>query len=62
MDKAIKFPCPRCGEALEKIFFIEKEYRKGIPTGRIRRAVSHLECPVCGHREVVDDSLDGPWY
>lgn len=58
--------CPICGTELEPIFFIEYEYEtiRGnlIKTGRKRRAVSHLECPYCFHKECVDDTFDGVWH
>lgn len=54
--------CPKCGEKMLPVWFTEKEYSKsGFPTGRKRKACSHLECPNCFQKEVVDDSLDGPW-
>lgn len=59
--------CCKCGNTeLAPVYFTEYEEEKVagvfIRTGRKRRAVSHLECDVCGHRECVDDSFDGPWY
>lgn len=58
--------CERCGAALEPVFFTEEEtktvYGSLIKTGRTRKACSHLECPVCGKKECVDDTFDGPWH
>ena len=58
--------CPRCETKMLPVWFTEKEYRTTgygaqIPTGRTRRAVSHLECSCCGHNEIVDDSFDEPY-
>lgn len=57
--------CSKCSVPLEPVWFTEEEYEvvNGImyKTGRKRRAVSHLECPCCLNREIVDDSFDGPW-
>lgn len=58
--------CEECGHQMEKVMFTEKEQRLTsagyyYETGRERIACSHLECPECGHREVVDDTFDGPW-
>lgn len=57
--------CEDCGCNLEPIWFLEEEtivdsgcmYK----TGRVRRAVSHLVCPVCLHNYCVDDTFDGTW-
>lgn len=58
--------CSRCDAELVPVWFIEDEYKTehGITckTGRKRRAVSHLECPKCFKREVVDDSFDEAWH
>lgn len=55
--------CPICGADLEPVRFIEEERDiHNRNTGRVRDAVSHLECVVCGKRQIVDDSFDGPWY
>lgn len=58
--------CPICNTEFEPVFFIEYEYEtiKGnlFKTGRKRRAVSHLECPHCFHKECVDDTFDGAWH
>lgn len=59
-----------CGSALMPIWFTEEEYESisysggsmSVRTGRKRHAVSHLECPMCGRKECVDDSFDGPWH
>ena len=55
--------CCYCGTALEAVWFVEYEYEyDGIrKTGRKRDNISHLECPLCGEREVIDDSFAGPW-
>lgn len=58
--------CSKCGANLEPVFFTEEETKtaNGImyKTGRIRHAVSHLECPNCLTKACVDDTFDGPWY
>jgi hypothetical protein len=51
---------------MEAVYFVEDEYEVTSfgtrhKTGRWRRAVSHLTCPLCGKNECVDDSFDGPW-
>lgn len=55
----------RCGEWLEPVWFIEEErkFNVGYPvkTGRKRRACSHLECPRCMKKQIVDDSYDTKW-
>lgn len=57
--------CVECGYPLEPVYFEEKEEKivQGIriPTGRVRTAVNYLYCPMCGHKEVVDDTFDEPW-
>lgn len=58
--------CCICGGSMEKVMFIEKEHKTtsmGVvyETGRQRYACSHLECPECGYKEIVDDTFDGPW-
>ena len=57
--------CNICGCDLEPVLFIEDEIKtsNGIIhyTGRTRLAVSHLQCPRCRHKEIVDDSFDGEW-
>ena len=54
--------CVKCGGFLRPVWFIEKEYYRGYPTGRKRRAVSHLECEDCLRNVNVDDTFDGDWY
>ena len=55
--------CNKCDTALVPVYFIENEYdTANYTTVRKRQAVSHLECPRCGLRFVVDDSFDGNWY
>lgn len=52
-----------CGGRLVKIMFEEQERNKhNIPTGRYRRACSHLTCEDCLKNVCVDDTFDGPWY
>lgn len=53
--------CCCCGTALEAVWFVEYEYDGMRKTGRKRDNISHLECPFCGKREVIDDSFAGPW-
>lgn len=57
--------CDRCDVPLVPVFFTEEEYNhiggSRIRTGRKRRAVSHLICPICLQEMIVDDSFDGPW-
>lgn len=58
--------CPRCGASMKPVYFTEEEYEISsagyrYKTGRVRRAVSHFECPHCLNKEAVDDSFDGPW-
>lgn len=57
--------CLRCQAPLEPVWFIEEERRftTGYPvnTGRYRKACSHLECPQCFKKEIVDDSYDKEW-
>ena len=58
--------CTRCKIDLKPIWFIEEEYRTedGImyKTGRKRRAVGTLVCPICLKEYCVDDSFVGNWY
>lgn len=56
--------CSRCGHSMVvEEWFEEKEYNsKGFPTGRTRTAASNLICPICFHKEIIDDSFDGPWH
>ena len=53
--------CELCGGTIGPIIFVEQEYDRGVFTGRIRQAISHLECEGCGNKAVIDDSFDGPW-
>lgn len=57
--------CKKCNISLEPVWFIEKEYKceHGIryETERVRDAVDYLVCPMCGHKECVDDTFDGNW-
>lgn len=56
------FECPRCGETLSPVRFVEREYNGGIPTGRARLNVDYLLCDSCGKKECVDgESFAGPW-
>jgi hypothetical protein len=58
--------CEDCGMKMIPIWFEEEEtitdHGVLVETGRRRTAVSHFECPSCGAKEPVDDSLDGPWH
>ena len=55
--------CAECGGTLEPVWYIEYERDEdGILTGRQRRDVDYLECPYCGKRYCVDDSLAMPWH
>lgn len=58
--------CSNCGAELEAVWFTEEEYKtiQGTmcKTGRKRRAVDYLICPICMQKECVDDSFDGPWH
>ena len=62
--------CKECGSDLVPVFFTEEEeVLEGPPgaryfckTGRVRRAVDYLLCELCGHKECVDDTFDGPWH
>lgn len=60
--------CSVCDNMLVPIMFDEEEmkyishYRTYVKTGRVRHACSHLECPHCGKKVLVDDEyLAGPW-
>lgn len=57
--------CPKCGSKMLPIWYRAEEEKiihgHRYITGRTCRAVSHLECPNCFHRETVDDSFDEPW-
>lgn len=57
-----KFGECKCGGNLQPVYFTEEERKKGIKTGRKRRAVSHLVCENCLRNECIDDSFDGNWY
>ncbi len=58
--------CEYCFSKMIPIYFTEEEYHtehgRLSKTGRKRRNVSHFECQICGHKEVVDDSFAGKWY
>ena len=58
--------CKDCNIDLEPVWFEEEEYKieygRKYRTGRKRKAVSHLICPYCMKKYVVDDSFDGNWY
>jgi hypothetical protein len=55
--------CEVCDTGLNPVYFTEEEKNKsGWPTGRKRRAVSHLVCEHCGKKVIVDDSFDGAWH
>ena len=55
----------KCGRSLLPVWFTEEETEVvgGImtKTGRKRKSCSHLECPRCLKRFVVDDSFDKPY-
>ena len=61
--------CKTCGAELNPVFFIEDEIayegyggaRHPVRTGRKRRAVDYLVCDICGKKECVDNTFDGPW-
>lgn len=57
--------CPECGLELKPVWFTEKEYKNVIefliPTGRTKKACNYLFCEMCGYKEIVDDTFDGPW-
>lgn len=62
--------CPHCGTDLEAVWFVEYEYAyQTLPgcktieykTGRKRDNIDYLVCPVCGKREVIDDSFASSW-
>lgn len=55
-----------CDNDLSPVWFEEKEYavtKDGYhyATGRVRTAVSHLTCDICGKNYCIDDSYDLPW-
>ena len=58
--------CSECDAPMLPVWFTEYEeetiggYRH--KTGRKREACDYLYCPICGTRECVDDSFDGPWH
>lgn len=54
--------CEMCGTETRPVWFIESEWDGGVRTGRKRRNISHLECPVCGKRYTIDDSFAGAWH
>lgn len=62
--KTEQWLCSRCGGKMEPVMFLEHEYNKNnVPTGRVRRACSHLECTSCLKKETVDgDFLVGEWF
>ena len=59
--------CKICGYILNPVSYIEEERRlehnHWVRTGRKRYNCSHLECPVCGHKEAVDDdTFASSWF
>ena len=67
MNNNIYGNCRRCDVPLEAVWFTEEEYvttNDGhmYKTGRKRKAVDYLICPLCLKVECVDDSFDGNWY
>lgn len=63
--KDIDYGSCDCGASLLPVWFTEEEriVKNGVmhKTGRVRRACSHLYCPICGRQYCVDDSFDLPW-
>lgn len=57
--------CDICGSSLFPVWFKEREREvvngRMSYTGRVRDAVSHLECIGCMRDYPVDDTFDGPW-
>lgn len=57
-EQGRKFGFCECGHPLYPVHFIERN-----KNGKIRMAVSHLECSICGKKECVDDTFDQKkWY
>lgn len=60
-----KYGSCACGGDLLPVWFTEEEQKLSgglmIPTGRKRRACSHLTCSKCMKNECVDDSYDTPY-
>ena len=54
--------CSFCGGKLIAEWFVDKEYKNGIQTGRERMAISCLFCEDCFKVYTVDYSFDGKWY
>lgn len=53
--------CRHCGVSLEAVWFTEKQFSRGCPTGKTRRNISYLICPNCLKKEAIDDSYATPW-
>lgn len=57
--------CSHCGSELEPVWFTEEEFKieHGMmyKTGRKRRNIDVLVCPVCLKNHAVDDTFAGPW-
>ena len=61
--------CSYCGASLDPVWFTEHEYESikigsittAVRTGRKRYNIDFLECPVCGKKEIVDDSFATDW-
>ena len=57
--------CCKCGTPLKPVWFTEEEYKteegRMYKTGRKRKACSHLQCPSCFYKEIIDDSFDERW-
>lgn len=59
----LEMTCDSCGGRIIPIRFIEHERDTySILTGRVKNAVSHLECNFCMKKIIIDDSFDGDWY
>lgn len=60
--------CENCKVKLEPVYFREREsyidsYGHLVWTGRSRRAIDYLVCPVCLKRYIVDGEFgNGSWY
>ena len=54
-----------CGNSLKPVWFIEEETEIVLgyltKTGRKRKAVDILVCPICFREYTVDGSFDEPW-
>lgn len=48
-----------CGGKYYPIWYLE--YKKIVNKKKMKWAVSHLECSICGNKQAVDDTYDGEW-